>query len=174
MKTAKSTTGKRSDLARAQAVFADVGTKHLKKWTEQELKRFRAQPVVIPVGTHGFFIGHFRITGIHTNCWRVAQIEGKQVHDFVSKLSSVVYCVLEVKQQYESARLLLDLDTKIGRLDADIMHYEHTLSKHTDAIKNAAVLNRCIDAKMQRRALINILKKSLNSAKYLNFGNQPL
>ena len=54
------------------------------------------------------------------------------------------------------------------------MQYEYVLSLKQDAFKSAVVLNRCIDAKMQRRALINILKKSLNSAKYLNFGNQPL
>ena len=174
MNTAKSTTGKRSDLAHAQAVFADVGTKHLKNWTEKELKRFRTQPVVIPVGTHGFFVGNFRITGTHQQCWRVEQLDGQHRHNFTSKINAIVYCINEIKQKFDAAQHLLDLDTKIGRLDIDIVYYEYTLSKNRDLVKSAAVLNRCIDAKTQRRHLLDILKKTLNSAKYLNFGKLPL
>ena len=85
-----------------------------------------------------------------------------------------MYCVNSIKQQYTEAQKLLDLDTKIGRLEVNIVQYEYTLAHQQDSLKHGVVLNRCIDAKMQRRALINILKKSLNSAKYLNFGNQPL
>lgn len=174
MKKAKFTTKRRSDLALAQDIFADLGTKYIKHWTEKELKQFRTQPVVIPVGAHGFFLGQFRITGVHPACWAVEKIDGRHIHDFTSKSAAITYCISEVKQRYEEAQTLLDLDTQLGRLDLDIINYEHTLSTTQDLVKSAVVLNRCIDAKIQRRQLLNILKKTLNSAKYLNFGNKPL
>ena len=174
MKKAKFTTKRKSELEQAQRAFAEFGTKYIKNWTEQELKQFRTQPVVIPVGDHGFFVGSFRITGVHTACWAVEKIDGRHIHDFTSKSAAVIYCISEVRQKYEAAQTLLDLDTKLGRLDLDIVHYEHTLSNTQDLVRSAAVLNRCMDAKIQRRHLLNILKKTLNSAKYLNFGKQPL
>lgn len=174
MKKAKSTTKRKSELEQAQSIFAEYGTKYIKHWTEQELKRFRTQPVVIPVGDHGFFLGQFRITGVHSACWAVQKIDGRHVHDFTSKAAAMTYCISEVKQRYEEAQTLLDLDTQLGRLELDIINYEYTLSTTQDSVKSAVVLNRCIDAKIQRRQLLNILKKTLNSAKYLNFGKQPL
>ena len=78
------------------------------------------------------------------------------------------------KRQYTQANHLLELDYKVGRLELDIKHYEWTLkasSKRKDMLKYDIVLNRCINAKMQRRELIDILKKTLISAKYLNFRN---
>lgn len=174
MKKAKSTTKRRSELEAAQNTFADFGTKYIKRWTEKELRQFRTQPVVIPVGDHGFFVGSFRVTGTHSACWTVEKIDGRRIHDFTSKATAILYCINEVRQKYEEAQTLLDLDTKLGRLDLDIVQYEYTLLKTHDLVKSTAVLNRCIDAKIQRRHLLNILKKTLNSAKYLNFGKQPL
>ena len=174
MKKAKSTTKRKSELEAAQSTFAEFGTKYIKRWTEQELKQYRTQPVVIPVGDHGFFVGPFRITSVHLACWAVEKIDGRHIHDFTSKAAAILYCIDEVRQKYEAAQTLLDLDTKLGRLDADIVHYEYTLSKTQDLVKSTSVLNRCIDAKITRRHLLNILKKTLNSAKYLNFGKQPL
>ena len=171
---AKSTTLRKSELEIAQRTFAEFGTKYIKHWTEQELKKFRSEPVVIPVGKHGFFVGPFKITGIHDNCWSVEQIDGGHIHNFISKINAIVYCISEVKHRYHWADEILMLDTKLGRLDADITHYQSTLSKSHDNFKLGVVLNRCIDAKIQRRAYQNILKKTLNSTKYLNFGKQPL
>jgi hypothetical protein len=76
--------------------------------------------------------------------------------------------------QFGQAEKLLELDNKIGKLDLDIKNYESTMklsSKRHDMLKYDIVLNRCINAKIQRRELINILKKTLISAKYLNFRN---
>jgi hypothetical protein len=174
MKKAKSTIKRKFELEEAQSTFAEFGTKYIKRWTEQELKQYRTQPVVIPVGAHGFFVGQFRITGVHADCWTVEKMDGQHIHNFTSKSAAVIYCISEVRQKYEAAQTLLDLDTKLGRLELDIVQYEYTLSKTQDLVKSTVVLNRCIDAKMQRRDLLNILKKTLNSAKYLNFGKQPL
>ena len=174
MKKAKFTTKRRSELEEAQSTFAEFGTKYIKRWTEQELKQYRTQPVVIPVGDHGFFVGYFRITGVHPACWTVGKIDGRHIHDFTSKAAAIIYCISEVKQRYQEAQNLLDLDTQLGRLELNIINYEHTLSKTQDSVKFAVVLNRCIDAKTQRRHLLDILKKTLNSAKYLNFGKLPL
>lgn len=172
MKTEKSSTKK--EFKKAQDTFADIGAQYLKDWTQKQLKQYQNAPVIIPVGTHGFFIGYYRVTGIHQHCWKVEQQDGRFIHEFTSKLAAFIYCVNNIKHRFAEAQKLLDLDAKIGRLDLDIANYEYTIAQKQDAFKVGVVLNRCIDAKMQRRALMNILKKSLNSAKYLNFGNQPL
>jgi hypothetical protein len=172
MKTAKSHI--KNEFKRAQNTFAEVGTQYLKDWTQKQLTEYKNTPVIIPVGNHGFFIGTYKVTEIHNFCWRVEQQDGRFIHEFTSRLPAIIYCVNSIKYRYAEAQRILELDAKIGRLDTNIMQYEYVLSLKQDAFKSAVVLNRCIDAKMQRRALINILKKSLNSAKYLNFGNQPL
>jgi hypothetical protein len=172
MKTAKSNI--KNEFKRAQNTFADVGTTYLKDWTQKQLTQYKNTPVIIPAGDHGFFVGTYHVIGIDKDRWQVEQQDGRYIHEFTSRLAAIVYCVNSIKQQHTEAQKLLDLDAKIGRLEMNIMHYEYTLAQHQDSVKHGVVLNRCIDAKMQRRALINILKKSLNSAKYLNFGNQPL
>jgi len=172
MKTVKSHTKK--EFKQAQNTFADVGTQYIKDWTQKQLTQYKNTPVIIPVGDHGLFVGNYRVTGLDKDRWKVEQQDGRYIHEFTSRLAAVVYCVNSIKQRHIEAQKLLDLDAKIGRLDVNIVQYEYTLANQQDSVKRGVVLNRCIDAKMQRRALINILKKSLNSAKYLNFGNQPL
>ena len=172
MKTEKLSTKK--EFKKAQNTFADLGTQYLTTWTQEQLKQYKSTPVIIPAGDHGFFIGPYCVNKIHNTCWRVVQHDGRFIHEFTSKITAIIYCVNNIKQQYVDAQHVLDLDAKIGRLETDITHYEHTIQLNQDTVKSAVVLNRCIDAKMQRRALIGILKKTLNSAKYLNFGKQPL
>lgn len=170
----KSTTQRKYNFEHAQQVFVEFGTKYLKNWTEQELKKFRTEPVVIPTGKYGFFVGPFKITGIKNNCWAVSRINGVHIHDFVSKANAIIYCLQEVKKQFQSSQDLLVLDTKIGRLEDDMIHYQAILSKKQNNFKYGIVLNRYIDAKVKHRSYLDILKKTLKSAKYLNFGNQTL
>ena len=72
------------------------------------------------------------------------------------------------------ARDILDLDRQLGKLDNDIAFYKYTIENTKSQFKNEIVLNRYIDAKLQRRYVLNILKKTLILTKYLNFGKQPL
>ena len=158
----------------AKTVFAEFGTKYLINWTKKELKHYRTQPVVIPHGNHGFFIGSYKVTGITKECWAVEQLDYRHIHDFISKQSAILFCLLKVTNRQQMANELLLIDNKLGNLDNDIAQYQHTLQTSKDKLKLGVVLNRYIDAKLQRRAYLNILKKTLNSAKYLNFGNKPL
>jgi hypothetical protein len=169
----KSTTEKKSDFVKAQKTFADIGTNYIKNWTDKELKKFINKPVVIPVGKHGFFVGNYRITGKSKNCWKVEQLDGKHIHDFVTKLNAILYCMrsMQNKMNYND---ILELDRQLGKLDNDIAFYKHTLDSTENSFKNSVALNRYIDATLQRRAVLNILKKTLISAKYLNFGKLPL
>ncbi|CAB4133337.1 hypothetical protein UFOVP257_142 [uncultured Caudovirales phage] len=172
MTTDQSTTKRKLELELAQNLVADLGIIYLKNWTEKELKSYRTTPVVIPLGTHGFLVGRYKLTGIHQHCWKVEQIDGRIVHNFVSKINAILYCVNTMKGKYSMAQSILDLDCKIGNLELDIIGYEHTLKSvgKKDAFKYTIALNRCIDAKLKKRALLEILKKTLNSAKYMNFG----
>ena len=128
--------------------------------------------MVIPSGNHGFLVGRYKITGINQHCWEVEQMDGKIIHNFISKINAILYCVNTMKGKYNIAQDILCLDSKIGNLELDIIGYEHTLKSagRKDAFKYTIALNRCIDAKLKKRALTEILKKTLNSAKYMNFG----
>lgn len=172
-KMGKSTTGKKSDFIKAQDAFVDFSTKYLKDWTKQELKKYLNEPVVIPVGDYGFLVGPYRINGQSSSCWRVEQQDGTILHDFVSKSNAILYCI-KLMKNYAAAAELLELDRKLGKLDNDMAFYKHTIDYTKNGFKNTIALNRYMDAKLQRRAVLNILKKTLISAKYLNFGKQPL
>ena len=172
-KMAKSTTNKKNELDQAQELFATVGTKYIKEWTDKQLKTYINEPVVIPVGSYGFLIGPYRIQGKNSTCWRVEQQDGRVLHDFVSKSNAILYCIKSMKN-YSAAAELLELDRQLGKLDRDIEFYQHTIKNAKNDFKIETALNRCADAKMQRRSVSNILKKTLISAKYLKFGNTPL
>ncbi len=170
---AKFSTNKKNELDQAQELFATVGTKYIKEWTDKQLKTYINEPVVIPVGSYGFLIGPYRIQGKNSTCWRVEQQDGRVLHDFVSKTNAILYCIKSMKN-YSAARELLELDRQLGKLDRDIEFYQHTIKNAKNDFKIETALNRCADAKMQRRSVSNILKKTLISAKYLKFGNTPL
>ena len=172
-KMAKLSTGKKLGLERAQNVFAEVGTKYIKDWTSKELRKFVTEPVVIPVGNYGFLVGPYRIIGIDKNCWSVEQLDNKHIHNFVTKINAILFCLKSMKHIH-SAQEICELDRKLGFLDNDIARYKNILAKNNNQFKTAVTLNRYIEAKEQRRQVLNILKKTLISAKYLNFGNKPL
>ena len=85
---AKFTTNKKNELDQAQELFATVGTKYIKEWTDKQLKTYINEPVVIPVGSYGFLIGPYTIQGKNSTCWRVEQQDGRVLHDFVSKINA--------------------------------------------------------------------------------------
>jgi len=172
-KMAKFSTNQKNELDQAQQLFATVGTKYIKEWTDKQLKTYINEPVVIPVGSYGFLIGPYRIQGKNSTCWRVEQQDGRVLHDFVSKTNAILYCI-KLMKNYAAAAELLELDRQLGRLDRDIEFYQHTIKNAKNDFKIETALNRCTDAKMQRRAVLNILKKTLISAKYLKFRNTPL
>ena len=169
----KPTTGKKSDFIIAQQAFAEFGTQYLKEWTNQELKKYIDKPVVIPIGNYRFFVGNYIITGKTKTCWVVQQYDGKHIHDFVTKINAIVYCIKSVQNKTDY-RDILELDRRLGYLNNDIEFYQNSLKNTKNTFTNIIVLNRYIDAKLQRHAILNSLKKTLNLAKYLNFGKLPL
>jgi hypothetical protein len=172
-KMAKSTTNRKLEFSQAQELFATASTKYIKEWTDKQLKTYVNEPVVIPVGSYGFLVGPYRIQGKTSTCWRVEQQDGRVLHDFVSKSHAILYCV-KLMKNYAAATELLELDRQLGRLDRDIEFYQYTIKNAKNDFRVETALNRCTDARMQRRAVLNILKKTLISAKYLKFGNTPL
>lgn len=169
----KSIIGKKADLAKAQDAFVNFSTQYLKNWTNRELKKYVNEPVVIPIGNYGFFLGPFCIRGQSKNCWTVEQLDGKHIHDFVSKSNAMLYCIKSMRNKSDYNNVL-ELDRQLGKLDNDIAFYKYTIDNTKNDFKNTVALNRYIDASLQRRTVLNILKKTLISAKYLNFGKLPL
>ena len=172
-KMAKSTTNKKLEFSQAQELFATVSTQYIKEWTDKQLKNYVNEPVVIPVGSYGFLVGPYRVQRKNSTCWRVEQQDGRLLHEFVSKSNAILYCIKSMKNLAAAAELL-ELDRQLGKLDRDIQFYEHTIKTTKNEFKIETALNRSADAKMQRRTVSNILKKTLISAKYLKFGNTPL
>lgn len=173
----KSIIEKQVEFKKAQSTFVEFGTTYLKNWTKQELSRYKTEPVVIPSGDHGFFVGMYTIKRLAPNCWRVMLDDTKIVHDFINKTASILYCLLTVSHRYKQAMEVLEVDTKLGKLDNDVCHYEHSMSvarRNKDEFKSDILLNKYIDAKMKRKVYQDILKKTINSAKYIKFGNQTL
>lgn len=170
---AKSTTNKKLEFSKAQEHFSTVSINYIKEWTDNQLKQYINKPVVIPVGSYGFLVGPYRVQGKHATCWTVEQKDGKHLHDFVSKSNAILYCIKSMKN-FANAAELLELDRQLGKLDRDIDFYQYIIKNYKNEFKVETALNRCADAKMQRRSVLNILKKTLISAKYLKFGNTPL
>jgi len=169
---AKSFTKKR--LNNKEKKLVNLATSYLIDWTKKELGKYINEPVVIPYGDHGFLIGKFQVKGIAKNCWAVERLDGKVIHNFISKANAVLYCLCEVSNNYNSARELLVLDDKIGRLENDMLQYQRILLNSKDTFKTQLIYNRYIDARYQHRANTDILKKTLKLAKYSKFGNQTL
>ena len=166
------TTQRKFEFDNARVAFTNFGLNYIQSWTKQELAKYRSQPVVIPVGDYRFFVGKFQIIGIHAQCWSVSQFDDRHVHDFMDKITAILYCLYETRGQFSPAVSLLELDKKVGKLSSDIVHYEKTLNtKRLDTFKKDVAFNRLLDAKMQRKDHVEILKKTLISAKYFNFRN---
>ena len=169
-----STTKRKSDFEIATEAFTEFGLNYIQSWTKQELAKYRTEPVVIPIGDYRFFVGPFQIVGKHTHCWTVYQFDDKHIHNFDDKITAILFCLYETRGQFGHASNLLELDKKIGKLSTDIIHYERSLqisTKKQDSFKQEITLNRLQNAKMQRKDTVQILKKTLISAKYFNFRN---
>jgi hypothetical protein len=168
---AKSITERR--IKEAQQIFAEFGIKYITEWTEKQLQTYKNKPVIIPRGDYGFLIGTFEINGIHPLCWRVKyQKEETVVHDFHSKMAAIIYCFYILQNKLTPANQLLELDAKVGRLDIDIVNFQHSLKTCQNTLKWRVLNDRYNEAVSRKNQLSVILKKTLNSAKYLNFRNQ--
>jgi len=174
----KSTSEKNVKFKKAQREFSDFSVKYISEWTKKELKNYRDQPVVIPHGNYGFLIGPYEIQGVTKECWKVtSKTNDRLTFFFINKTAAILYCLANLKQKYSLAEDLLTADTKLGRLDMDIKNYMHSMEKTlktNDKLKSAIMLNRYINAKIEYKACANILKKTINLAKYMNFGNTTL
>ena len=167
---AKSYTEKKSSFLTAQKTFTDFSVKYINEWTKEELKKYRNEPVVIPQGNYGFLVGSLKITGLNENCWQVEQLDGRYIHSFTSKATAILFCMYMMKNKHSNANEILVLDSKIGNLEQDIQTYDYQMRRTKDTFKYGNLLNRSINAKVQRRSLVKLLQKTLISAKYLNFG----
>lgn len=164
----------KQELKKAEEIFSSFGTKFILNWTQAELKKYRSKPVVIPAGNYGFFVGNFIIKGETKDSWKVEQFDNKLIHRFMSKQNAILYCLLDTTQRYNLANELLQLDEKLGNLHNNIVLYEQNMRRTKDKLKHAVLLSRYVDVKTQYKFYNKFLKKTLNSAKYLKFGNTPL
>jgi hypothetical protein len=82
-----------------------------------------------------------------------------------------------VDQKYSKAEEIYFIDSMLGKLSNDLLFYENSLQhseKSKNKLKEYITLNRYTEAKFKRKEFLNLLKKTLISAKYMKFGKQPL
>ena len=170
MKKARLSTKQEKALA---DVVLNLGVAYIKRFTNNELNKFKNKPVVIPLGDYRFFVGPYEIKGIHKDCWEVTR-DRQLVHCFLSRLNAILYCLSCIKDLYTQSRNILEYDTKLGNLNSDLQHYTKNIrvaQDRKDSERKEILLNRYIDAKLRQKKAVANLRKTINSAKYINFGN---
>ena len=170
MKKAKSSTKKEKVLA---DIALSLGIAYLKRFTTKEINKYKNQPVVIQSGDYRFFIGPFVVEGLGKDCWEVT-LDGKYIHNFLSKLNAMLYCLSCIKDKYQQSRDILSWDNQVGNLTADCQRYEKHIKLATqrgDKQRKEILLNRYIEARLQQKDALANLKKTIKSAKYNNFRN---
>ena len=170
MKKAKSSTKKEKVLA---DIALSLGIAYLKRFTTKEINKYKNQPVVIQSGDYRFFVGPFVVEGLGKDCWKVT-LDGRYIHNFLSKLNAILYCLSYVKDKYAQSNNILNWDNQVGNLTADCQRYEKHIKLATqrgDKQRKEILLNRYIEARLQQKEALANLKKTINSAKYNNFRN---
>lgn len=170
MKKAKSSTKKEKVLA---DIALSLGIAYLKRFTTKEINKYKNQPVVIPSGDYRFFVGPYVVQGLNKDCWQVT-LDGKYIHNFLSKLNAILYCLSRIKDKYAQSTDILKWDNRVGNLTADCQRYEKHIKlagERGDKERKEILLNRYIEARIQQKDALSNLKKTINSAKYNNFRN---
>jgi|AntAceMinimDraft_11_1070367.scaffolds.fasta_scaffold00858_9 hypothetical protein len=154
-------------------IVLNMGVAYIKRFTNKELNKFKNKPVVIPVGNYRFFIGPYEVKGIHKDCWEVTR-DGQYIHNFLSKLNAMLYCIGCTRDQYQQSCEIKKWDSRLGNLTTDLVYYARHIKIEQgrgDIDKKEMFTNRYIDAKLQQEHAIINLQKTINSAKYNNFRN---
>ena len=153
--------------------FLSLGVAYLKQFTDKQLNAFRNEPVVIPSGKYRFFVGPYIVKGLEKSSWQVSY-DGTTIHVFLSKVNALLFCLTDIRNNYQTSRDIIKWDSKLSNLLADLQHYEkniNTATKQGNTEKKEILLNRYIDAKLQQKYATSNLRKTINSAKYNNFRN---
>jgi hypothetical protein len=161
----------RKKFSNQQKKLVNLAANYIIDWTKKELNKYKNKPVVIQVGDYGFLVGKFKITGVTKNCWSVNDNDGQLVHYFISKTNAILFCMCETTQDFDSARELLELDSRIGKLENDLEQYQFGITTSKDKFKKDLFLNRYLDTRYQYKAQNDLLKKTLKLAKYTKFRN---
>ena len=170
MKKARLSTKQEKALA---DVVLNLGVAYIKRFTNNELNKFKNKPVVIPIGNYRFFVGPYEVKGVHKDCWEVTR-DGQYIHNFLSKLNAILYCISCTRNQYEQSCEIKKWDNRLGNLNTDLIHYARHIKieqARGDIEKKEMLTNRYIDAKLQQKHAVANLQKTINSAKYNNFRN---
>ena len=175
MKTGTSITEKKYNRA-AEDVLIDLVAVYLKCWTQQELKQYIKKPVVIPINSYGFLIGHYKVQQIEQDVWRVRYHDGELVKDFSSKLSAIYYCLSDIKKLYTIARNIREYDTMLIRTKSNISHAQHSIArarKKKDYFKVDVLNNTLLEYQTQKESANGLLEKTLKLAKYYKIWDEP-
>ena len=170
MKKARSFTKQEKEL---RDIVLNLGVAYIKRFTNNQLNTFRNKPVVIPVSNYRFFVGPYVVNGVHKDCWEVSR-DGQYVHNFLSRLNAILYCLTCVRNYYWQSRDILEWDNKLGHLNLDLQYYTSSMTSAqntNDRERKEIMLNRYIDAKLRQKQATDKLNKTIKSAKYINFGN---
>jgi hypothetical protein len=154
-------------------IAAEATTRYLKEWTNKELQHLvinKNIPVCVPIGTHGFLVGRFKVSQINNNCWQVTDLNGDNKKLFCRKLSAIYFALAEHLKSYNLSYRLYKADSVVNKLETDQDFYRNTMkvnSEKQNYFKADLAKIRYLNAKIMLKFAVDELEKTINIAKYL-------
>ena len=151
--------------------FTSIAAEYVKQWAKKKASDLSSQdrrPLIFPL-PNGYRVGKLSMINAGGQ-WLIKDCynETRQVLNF--RRSALVYCVYEHLGDFLKSREIKLLDDQVTKLEIDLIHYTNSLAKalkDKNASKVTILDARIAEAKLWYNQRKDLLKKSLNSAKYL-------
>ena len=151
-------------------VAADIASQYIKEWAQQEARKLlKTQPLIVPA-SWGYQVGRFKVSRLRSGQWSVQNEYNELINNFTSRRSAILYSVLYQIGRFAASKEILQCDQTVGKLEADMAHYAHSIKRATernDYVTVDVVSARYYDTQHKLSQARNDLEKSLNQAKYV-------
>ena len=162
-----------------QQVAEELMSVYLSWWSKQQIKTLvnTGQLIMLPLpSSNGYRINQFEVYP-ESGYWTTVNTNGDRKVIFSSKISAVMYCLLEYKKLYNRSMELETHDQMVRKLDQDYQMYRHKY-KSASAVHNGFAQDlynaRLSEVGPRLTAAQEYLDKLINSAKYIKiWDKQP-
>ncbi|MCX7592441.1 MAG: hypothetical protein N2235_01530 [Fischerella sp.] len=146
----------------------DLALQYVDRWAESELIHItvhKKTPVLLPI-KKGFFTGYYYIK-YENDFWSVYSLGKELIRAFTSKHSAIAWCFTMQLNNIKLADEILNCDERLGRILIEIQHYQNSIEKCNDSIKQEILEMRKKNSVEQAKSIKSRLIKNINRAKYL-------
>jgi hypothetical protein len=162
-----------------QQVAEEIMTTYLSWWSKQQIQTLvnTGELIMLPLpNSNGYRINQYDVYP-DSGAWAVDNKNNDKKILFSSKISAVMYCLLEYKKLYKRSIELRAQDQSVRRLDHDYQLYRHkykSASAAHDGFAQDLYDARLSDVGPKLTAAQEYLDKLINSAKYIKiWDKQP-